>query len=67
MSHRIISIGYMGEQTVYVNLSREEAIQRYRKASPWESDEDFATMRILEFDIKSEFKAYDVWESEDKP
>jgi len=31
---KLVSIGYLGEQTVYIGLTREAAMKRYDKENP---------------------------------
>jgi hypothetical protein len=60
----LISIGWLGGQTCYLNLSLEEAKSRYLKDNPdTDLEDDFVT--IKEFRFRDEFSAYDVWAPDD--
>lgn len=63
MKNKLITIGYMGNQTAYLNLSQEEAINRFLAShhnfSEWEIKEH-GLMSSFEFD--DSFSVYDAWE-----
>lgn len=60
----LISIGYIGLKRCYLNLTEDEAIERYCKFENMtrnEFDENVnISVRIIQFD--DEFSAYDVWD-----
>ncbi len=59
----LISIGYTGCKSCYLNISKEEAVKRYCKQCNIEIqdfDEREYSIRIFEFE--DEFSAYDIWE-----
>lgn len=64
--NKLITIGFLGMQTCYLNITKEEAIRRYAV----EQQEDLADeaavnragYRILEFEFNDSFEAYDVWQ-----
>lgn len=63
MKNRMISIGWLGVKTVYLNVSREEAIRRYKEADPDSLIEEEYLKRndlIEEIEFDDEFTAYDV-------
>lgn len=70
MTNRLVQIGYLGSRTCYLNVSDEEAIQRFLESNPEFSEFDKTT--ILErnsslfrsFEFKDSFGAYDVWSPE---
>jgi prefoldin subunit 5 len=63
MKNKLIVIGWLGMKRCYLNISREEAIERYKKdeeilEEEWvEIEED-----IKEFQFEDEFYAYDAGE-----
>ena len=57
--NKIIHIGFMGLQSCYLNVSKEEAIKRYKKDNDISDDEQMYDVREFEFD--DEFEAYDIW------
>jgi hypothetical protein len=60
MANCLIAIGWLGIKRVYLNLTREEALARYR-ASEGESCE--TDPQIEEIEFEDEFWAYDVGRS----
>lgn len=56
MTNKLISIGWLGDQRVYLNVTREEAMRRYEESE----DEPAEETTILEFEFEDEFLAYDV-------
>jgi hypothetical protein len=63
--NRLVCIGFLGYMNCYLNLSVEEARERFRldHLGPVEPvDPDEYTMKIIEF--KDAFGAYDVWGDE---
>lgn len=62
-SLKFVTIGYLGHQTVYVNVTKEEAIARYNKENPDYTAEDAGTVREIE--VKDgKFEVYDIWDNE---
>lgn len=71
MANKLISIGFLGIQSCYLNITREKAMRRYIATDLATtdrpnniSDEDFIReqgYRIQEFTFDDEFQAYDVW------
>ena len=59
-TNKLIAIGYLGCQTVYLNVTREEAIRRYREADGMEEHEILKDDLITEFEFTDEFTAYAV-------
>lgn len=58
-ANTLISIGYLGTKTCYLNISREEAIERYLKDNPFTTYEDLITENIVaEFEFGDEFECY---------
>jgi hypothetical protein len=62
--NKIITIGYMGIKRCYLNISEEEAIERYCKSEnltkeEFNKDTEINTKTIW---FNEEFSAYDVWE-----
>jgi hypothetical protein len=57
---KLVSIGFIGGQTVYVGLTKEEAIQRYDKENP-----DYTVLEnslsVREIEVKDKFFVYDIW------
>ena len=62
MKHTLIIIGWMGSKTCYLDVSKEEAIERYCKENN-ESLGNFKNFSIpLEsFEITDKFWVYDIW------
>ena len=63
--NKIISIGWTGEQRVYLNTPRDEAIKKfaaseinYQHCSEAEIS-DYYTVK--EFEFENEFSVYDIW------
>lgn len=61
--NKIISIGWLGSKSCYLNISREEAIQRYLVNNPGDSDYLDDSGFITEFEFTDEFWAYSVGEA----
>jgi hypothetical protein len=64
MKNKLIVIGCVGSKYCYLNITKEEAIKRY-KVSENDYDEDYLNEKINEleeFEFDDEFKAYDAWE-----
>ena len=64
--NKIISIGFLGEQRVYLNTPKDEAIKKfansrinYQHCSEEEIPEYYI---ITEFEFENEFSVYDIWE-----
>ena len=60
--NKIISIGFVGCYSCYLNISEEEAIQRYiKKEDMTESElQDDGYINIHQFEFDDEFEAYSV-------
>ena len=62
----LISIGYLGTKTCYLNISREEAIERYLKDNPFTTYKDLITDDMIdEFQFYDEFGCYSVYSKGD--
>ncbi|RUX60132.1 hypothetical protein [Mesorhizobium sp. M7A.F.Ca.CA.002.12.1.1] len=64
--NKLVVIGWLGIKTCYLNLSREDAIKRYKQDNPDSLFEEEALKRpdlIQEFEFEDEFGAYDAWKS----
>lgn len=59
MKNKLVVIGYLGSKTVYLNVSREDAIQRFRQ------NDGCDVVYVEEFEFDDSFGAYDVWKQED--
>jgi hypothetical protein len=58
---KLVSIGFLGEQKVYINVSKEEAISRYNAENPNYTVEGQSLM-VREFQVTNgEFTVYDMW------
>lgn len=60
--NKLISIGYIGLRKCYLNITEEEAIERYCKTenlTRQKFQEEDISVFTIEFD--DEFSAYDVW------
>lgn len=59
----IVTIGYLGIQRCYLNISEDEAITRYCNSDNI-TREEFNEMgyRILTINFEDEFECYDLWE-----
>jgi len=58
----LIAIGYHGQKTCYLNISREEAIERYLKANPFTTYVDLIKENMVdEFEFGDEFDCYAVY------
>jgi hypothetical protein len=61
--NKLISIGYLGIKRCYLNITEEQAIERYCKSEDITREkfnDDDISIDIIEFD--NEFGAYCVWE-----
>lgn len=59
---KLIAIGYLGEQTVYVGISKEEAISKYKEEHPHVEDQAIGKgIRVEELDVNDKFYVYDIW------
>lgn len=62
MKNKLIRIGYNGDMTCYLNITREEAIDRYLKDNPFTTYEDLVKENMVdEFEFNDEFLAYAVY------
>lgn len=58
----IVSIGYLGIQKCYLNISESDAIDRYCKSENLTLEEfNESGVRVLEFKFDDEFGCYDIW------
>lgn len=56
--NKLISIGFLGNQSCYLNIDMDDAKKRYMR----ENDlEDLEGVTIREFEFTDQFEAYDVW------
>ena len=61
--NKLISIGYIGIRRCYLNISEDEAIERYCKSeniTRQKFDKDDISIDIIDF--VDEFGAYSIWE-----
>lgn len=59
---KLVAIGYLGHFTVYVGLSREEAVRRHEREHPGDTVEA-AGLAVQEIEVKDgKFGVYDIWE-----
>ena len=63
--NKIISIGFLGGQKCYLNISREDAVKRYAESEGSTIDEVLSGYTVKEFEFEDEFSAYDVGEEGD--
>lgn len=56
--NKVIAIGFLGVQTCYLNVDKDEAIRRYCEENEID-DIDGVTVREFEFD--DQFEVYDIW------
>lgn len=70
MKNKLVVVGWLGVKKCYLNVPREEAIDRYVKSelAGYETPEqiqkmrkDVAAMWTEEFEFDDEFSAYDAW------
>jgi len=57
----LIVIGCLGIRKCYLNISKEEAIERYKKSEEIDELDSETEEDIKEFQFEDEFNAYDVW------
>ncbi|MCP4990912.1 MAG: hypothetical protein GY928_34175 [Colwellia sp.] len=57
----LVTIGWTGTKTAYLNISKEEAIERYLKDNP--DCKELVTQDgfVNEFEFNDEFGVYDAW------
>lgn len=69
MENKLITIGYLGGKSAYLNISKEEAIWRYCKKE-WDEYccksveqlvDEFDMELYKEFEFSDEFEVYDAW------
>lgn len=60
--NKIVCIGYIGLKKCYLNLSKEESIERYIK-SEGITEEVFnnSYINVYEIEFDDEFCAYEIW------
>lgn len=62
ITNNLIRIGYTGDMTCYLNVTREEAIERYLRDNPFTTYEDLIKENMVhEFEFDDEFLAYSVY------
>ena len=59
---KLISIGFIGSKTVYIDISKEEAIKRYNKEN-LEYTVVENSLSVEEIEIKDSFNVYDIWDN----
>jgi hypothetical protein len=59
---KLIAIGFVGNFTVYVNLSKKEAIARYNQENPDWTVEDNNLSVIEQEVVDGKFRVYDIFE-----
>lgn len=60
----IISIGYIGIKRCYLNISKDEAIERYCKSENMAKEEfEDSDLEPEEINFVDEFSAYEIFES----
>lgn len=60
--NKLIVIGHMSTMKCYLNISKEDAIERYIKSEGMTRDEfDEASFRCEEIEFEDEFEVYDIW------
>ena len=65
MNNKLISIGFLGMMRCYLNISNEDAINRYCKSMDIAIDEfDHDELKVFYFD--EEFEAYSVYPIEEQ-
>lgn len=60
---KFVVIGYIGQKTVYINMSKEEAMQRYNKENLEYTIKE-NNLIVTEMEVEDCFNVYDIW-SED--
>lgn len=61
--NKLISIGYIGLKKCYLNITEEEAIERYCKTENiTRQNFEENDISIFIFDFIDEFSAYELWE-----
>jgi len=58
--NKLVVIGFMGSMQCYLNVAREEAIQRFCK------ENQYLDVCVAEFEFDDQFGAYDVYANEDE-
>lgn len=62
MKHTLITIGWTGIKSAYLDLALDEAKARYAKEQGGTVEEvDWDNEPIDTFEFEDEFRAYDVW------
>ena len=54
-------IGPIGGKVCYLNISKEEALARYKKDE--DNYNDYQIEDVESYEFNDEFKVYDIWES----
>lgn len=60
---KLIAIGHLGSYTVYIGLTKNEAIQKYNQENPSYKVEE-NDLSVRELDVNDKFYVYDIWENE---
>ncbi len=55
MKNKLIVIGWLGAKKCFLNVTKEEALRRYKEANPHETH-----FCIEEHEFEDEFGAYDI-------
>lgn len=57
----LVVIGYLGGYDVFMNVDREQAIERYAKKHDVTVEYVKNEYRITELEFTDEFEVYDIW------
>jgi len=61
---KLISIGFIGSKSVYVDISKEDAIKRFNIENPDFTVEE-NNISVDEIEVKNgRFAAYEIWDAE---
>lgn len=58
MKNRLVVIGWVGSKRVYLNVPKEEAIQRYLQ---YQGQKELCGEDIEVYEFDDEFEAYSIW------
>lgn len=58
MKHRLVTLGWLGIQRAYLDMSIDEAIVRYRQDEPDACEQELDPQ---EFEFDDEFCVYSAW------
>jgi len=61
--NKLVVIGYMSSKKCYLNISKEDAVEKYCKSEEI-TEKEFEDMNLIldEIEFDDVFSAYDVWE-----